>query len=118
MQNTVTYDRAAVALSLFCIAHCIALPVLAITLPFLAVFAEAEWVHRVLAVLAVLASLSVIASAHTSRTPLFLVPALTGLGLIIGGLFAENFGMDETLPTVAGGMLLAAAHIYRIFKHS
>jgi len=107
-------DRAAVALSLLCIAHCMVLPVAAIALPFLAAAAEAEWVHWVFAVLAVLASGSIVLFGHGSRTAAFLVPASSGIGLVVFGLFAEQFGIDEAIPTVIGGVLLAGAHGRRL----
>ena len=117
MNTHPTYDRAATLLSLSCVAHCVALPVIAVTLPFVAVVAEAEWIHWALTMLAIGSSGLVIAGAHGGRSPDFLVPALLGLGLIGSALFAESFGLDETPPTVIGGILLAAAHIYRLIKH-
>lgn len=110
-QNT---DRAAVALSLLCIAHCVALPVLALALPILAVVGEMEWVHWVFAVLAVLASSAVAATSAAARTPGFLIPAGLGVVLIVFGLFAEGFGVEEAIPTVIGGLLLAFAHWRRL----
>jgi len=118
MKSTLIYDRAATVLSLSCVAHCVALPVLAVSLPFLAVAAEAEWVHWVMTVLAICVSAIVIVNARASLSPAFLVPALIGIGLIASALFADEFGVDETLPTVIGGILLAAAHIYRIFTYN
>lgn len=108
-------DRLAVALSLLCIVHCIALPALAISLPFLAAAAEAEWVHWTFAILAVIASGTVAVSGPGARVAGFLVPAGLGAALVVGGLFAESFGFDETVPTVIGGVLLAGAHLRRIF---
>lgn len=108
-------DRAAVALSLLCIAHCLALPALAIALPFLAAAAEAEWLHWIFAALAVLASVSVAGTNVSARVPVFLVPAGLGAALVTFGVFAENFGVDETIPTVIGGVLLTFAHGRRIF---
>lgn len=107
-------DRAAVALSLLCIAHCVALPLLVIALPFLAVAAEAEWVHWVFAVLAVLASAMVALTSARARRLGFLVPAGLGASLVVFGLFAEGFAIDEAIPTVIGGVLLAFAHWRRL----
>jgi hypothetical protein len=114
----VKLDGAATTFSLACIAHCIALPIVAAALPFFAVLAEAEWVHWLLTALAIVASFSVIATDRSARGAQFLVPALLGITFIAGALFAERFGVDETLPTVIGGIVLAAAHIFRIFKHT
>ncbi len=94
-----------------------ALPIVAGTLPFFAAAAEAEWVHWLLAALAIVTSGTVVATGQGARSPAFLVPALIGMALVTSALFAENFGLDETLPTVIGGVLLAAAHIYRLIKH-
>lgn len=118
MQTTANFDRAAAGFSLLCIAHCVALPVFAISLPFLAAAAEAEWIHWAFTALAIIASTIVIARSPGARNAVFMVPALAGIGLITAALFAENFGMEETLPTVLGGGLLATAHIYRLFKTS
>lgn len=117
MDTVRNFDRAAAAFSLSCVAHCLALPALAIALPIFAATAEAEWIHWLLTLLAVVASGTVVVKAHDGRQPSFLIPAAIGITLISGALFAENFGIDETPPTVIGGILLAAAHTYRIIKH-
>ena len=108
-------DRAAVAFSVICILHCLALPALAVALPFFAAAAEAEWVHWVMAVLAVVASGTVAFSVQGARTPAFLMPAGIGIALLIAGLFAENLGVEEAVPTVIGGVLIAFAHLRRLF---
>ncbi len=118
MSSTIIADRAAVALSLSCVAHCVALPILAISLPFVASAAEAEWVHWLLTMLAIAASGTVIVTAHEARSPTFIVPAFIGICLISCALFAAHFGLDETLLTASGGVLLAVAHIYRLIKHN
>ena len=107
-------DRAAVALSLLCIVHCVALPLLAIALPVLAVVGEMEWVHWVFAILAVLASGSVALTSASARRLGFLLPAGLGASLVVFGLFAEGFEIDEAIPTVIGGVLLAFAHWRRL----
>lgn len=117
MSSTRNLDRVATALSLSCVAHCIALPLLAISLPILSLAAGAEWIHWALAALAIVSSGAVITTDGRARTPSFVVPASIGIFLITGALFVEKFGFDETPPTVIGGVLLAAAHIYRLFKH-
>ncbi|WP_108811853.1 MerC family mercury resistance protein [Sphingorhabdus sp. Alg231-15] len=116
MQPAFYKDRAAIALSAACVVHCIALPVLAVSSPFLAVVAQAEWLHWTMVVMAVFASMSVLMSSPSARVPAFLVPAGFGGLFITGALFAEHFGMEDTLPTIIGGGLIASAHIYRIYK--
>ncbi|MEO1730098.1 MAG: MerC domain-containing protein [Pseudomonadota bacterium] len=114
-QTSTLSDRAAVAFSVVCIIHCLALPVIAVALPFVSAIADAEWVHWVMAVLAVLASGTVALTGQGARTPGFLAPAGIGAALVVGGLFAEGFGVDEAIPTVSGGVLIAYAHLRRIF---
>ena len=116
MHSAFYKDSAAIALSTACILHCVALPVLAISAPFFAAIAEAEWVHMLMAALAILTSLSVIISSPSSRVAEFLLPAGAGGFLITAALFAERFGIGETLPTIAGGILIASAHLHRIHK--
>lgn len=116
MFSTVYKDGAAVALSTACILHCVALPVLAISTPFFAAAAEAEWVHISMATLAIMASLSVVVSSRSSRVAEFLIPVGVGGALVMGALFAEHFDVDETLPTIVGGILIASAHLRRIYK--
>lgn len=112
--DTRATDRVAVALSLLCIVHCVALPLVAVALPFLSVVSEAEWVHWAFALLAVLASGTVIVMSPSARVPRFLLPASIGACLVVSGLFAEGFGVDDALPTIVGGVLLAFAHWRRL----
>ena len=115
LQTSTLSDRAAVAFSVVCIIHCVALPVIAVALPFVSAIAEAEWVHWIMAVLAVLASGTVALTGQGARTLGFLVPAGIGAALVVSGLFAESIGVDEAIPTVIGGVLIAFAHLRRIF---
>ena len=116
MSSTPFLDRAATFVSASCIVHCLALPIVAVSSPFVAALAEAEWVHWVLTFLAFLASGSVVATSIDARTPSFVIPAGLGLMLLAFSIFAESFGIDETVPTVIGGCFLAGAHLYRLFK--
>lgn len=119
MQSTANTDRAAIALNVACIVHCLALPLLAFVLPVVGTLAEIEAIHIVLAVFAVFAAVSVPLRSADARGPGFLVPAGGGIALIIGALFAERFGLSETLPTVLGGLLLSYAHLGRLIpRHS
>ncbi len=118
MPSSSTIDRAAIALSFACVAHCVALPVIAIAAPLLSTTAEAEWVHWLLTALAIGASAIVMAKAHSGREPSFLVPALSGIGLMLAALFAEHWGLNETILTLSGGLLMAAAHIFRLIRHT
>ncbi len=117
MQTVRRLDSASIALSTLCIVHCLALPVLIVALPFLALIADAEWVHWLLAACAIAASASVLAFAPDARRPRFVVPAISGLMLISGALLLDGTRIGETIPTVIGGVLLAAAHAGRLLNH-
>ncbi len=116
MQSAFYKDGAAIALSVACVVHCVVLAVIAVSSPLLAVVAQAEWLHWTMALLALVTSMSVVITSPSARVPVFLVPAGSGAVLITSALFAEHFGFAETLPTIVGGLLLASAHIYRIYK--
>lgn len=118
MESAANIDRAAATLSLACIAHCIALPIIGAVLPFVAAVAEAEWIHWLLSSLAIAASTSVIIKAPGGRATGFVVPALLGMAALVFALFAEHLGTSETLPTVIGGALLTLAHIRRLMRHA
>ena len=106
-------DLYAVGLSTLCLLHCVALPVLAALMPVLGQAAENELVHRVLAVSAVPVSLRVIWKTRPlNRNRLFVGAALLGLALLLLPAFVEAVSAYEEPITVAGGVLLASAHIW------
>ena len=104
-------DALAIGLSGLCLVHCLALPVLASLLPMLGAWAEAAWVHWAFATTAAPVSLWALTRPHVagpSRTALALASA--GVLLLVAGA-AEVAGHGaETPVTVAGSLLLAAAH--------
>ena len=110
---TARLDLYAVGLSTLCVLHCVALPVLVALMPMVGQAAENELVHRVLAVAAVPVSLRVIWKTRPlSDNRLFVGAALLGLGLLLLGAFMEALSAYEEPITVAGGVLLASAHIW------
>lgn len=117
MELTIKSDRAATALSALCIVHCLALPLLASVMPFLAVVADAEWLHWLFAGLAIIISASVPFRDVLARNLGFLAPAGLGIAALIAGLFADQIGANETILTVIGGVLVAFAHIRRLVVH-
>ena len=110
---TARMDLYAVGLSTLCVLHCVALPVLVALMPVLGQAAENELVHRVLAVAAVPVSLRVIWKTRPlNRNRLFVAAALLGLALLLLPAFIEAVSAYEEPITVAGGVLLASAHIW------
>jgi len=111
-------DLFAIGLSTLCLIHCLALPVLASALPFVAHFAENEWVHKLLVLMAAPVSLMVVRMARsTNGGSLFIAAALAGLALLFLGAFVSAVSAYEESITVAGAVLLASAHLWRWLRH-
>lgn len=112
--STSYVDASAISVSALCIAHCLALPVFAAFLPVLGVVSEAEWVHRVLVIVALPMTLYALFRAQGTHNPVaFAVLAIPGLSLLLSGAFVESLHDYETVLTVMGAVLLATAHIWR-----
>lgn len=105
--STSLLDASAISLSGLCMAHCLALPLVAAFSPLLAAWAEAEWVH--VAVILMAAPLSAMALWRRGQRPAVIALALGGLSLM--GLGLWPFHAYETPLTVAGSLLLACAHL-------
>lgn len=103
-------DGVAMSLSGLCLVHCLALPVLAVSLPFLGVLAEAEWVHWLFVALAVPVSALALFAAPGRRAPALLAGAVAGLALLAAGAAGWPAHQYETLLTVTGGLMLATVH--------
>lgn len=111
-------DGAAVTLSGLCLLHCLALPVLVAGLPFLAQYEES---HLHAQVLVLVIPLSVFALGlgfrrHRDRR----VPVAGALGmllLVVGATVAHSkLGLTaDRLFTVAGSLVLAAAHFFNTY---
>jgi len=111
-------DLFAIGLSTLCLIHCLALPILASALPFLAHFAENELAHKLLVLMAAPVSLSVVWMARSIRgSGLFVAAALVGLGLLFLGAFVSAVSAYEEPITIAGAVLLACAHSWRWLRH-
>lgn len=111
-------DLGAMTLSGACLVHCLALPVLAISLPVAGLWADAEWLHQVFVGLAVLASGgAMLAELQHRRGAVFIAQAALGLALLALGAFVEALHDYETVLTVAGALILALAHVWRLRRH-
>lgn len=102
-------DASAISLSGLCLAHCLALPLVAALSPLAATWAEAEWVHGVAIGLA--APLSVFAFWSRRQEPRIFGLALIGLALLAMGALHWPTQALETPITVGGSLLLAGAHL-------
>ncbi|MEM1105092.1 MAG: MerC domain-containing protein [Pseudomonadota bacterium] len=108
-----SYDVGAVGLSSLCLVHCLALPVLSAVSPVFGTMAEAEWIHQVLVLIALPIS---IAAMVRGGGRVFIALASAGLALLVASAFVEALHDYETPLTVLGASLLAAGHLWRLFR--
>ncbi|MEO0630075.1 MAG: MerC domain-containing protein [Planctomycetota bacterium] len=109
-------DVYAASIAMLCLAHCLALPLLISSLSLAVPFAESEVVHKVLVLIAAPATfLAIYADAGTAGRRVFMGAALFGLALLFAGAFLPALEAHEQTVTVAGSVILAAAHIWRAF---
>lgn len=113
-----TLDLSAVGLSILCLIHCLALPALSLLLPVLGVFARAEWIHVAFVLVAAPVAVLAFVDLRTRRPRSWRLLSIAGGGLLLmlAGA-AELPSADYERPmTVAGGLLLAIAHIANLHR--
>ncbi|MBS0331153.1 MAG: MerC domain-containing protein [Proteobacteria bacterium] len=110
--NSRLLDGSAMGLSTLCLAHCLALPLVASALPAAGAWAHAPWVHVALIALAApLAAAALLRRVHGRWPPAALV-ALggAGVGLLAWGAFGP--ARSEVAVTVFGASTLVVAHLW------
>lgn len=111
-------DRWGIMISSACLVHCLALPLLGAMLPLFAASLPAdEWVHPLL--LGTALPVTGLALLRGYRRHRLARPALLGclgLGLITAALFSGAHDVEAVL-TVAGGLLVATAHLLNWRSH-
>ncbi len=113
-----TTDVMAITISSLCVLHCLAVPIIAATLPIFAALEETEWLHKLLVMLS--APVTGFALMQTRKhfiDPIFLSAAVLGLGVLVISAFLERFHPQEQIMTVAGAGLLIFAHAWRWRRH-
>ncbi|MEM7099148.1 MAG: MerC domain-containing protein [Pseudomonadota bacterium] len=112
------WDVAAASLSSLCVLHCLGLPLFVVLLPVASQFGDDHFVHILMVAAAAPVTLWVVLNEMTAdRNEVFIACALTGLGLLIAAVAVPTFEPFETPITLAGGGLLATAHIWRWYQH-
>lgn len=103
-------DMASMVLSALCVVHCVALPFIALGIPFLGSFTQADWVHKLLVMMA--APLSLWAITYSRAWKKWPVTALMcgGLVLLTLAAFVPALHEVEAMVTVIGAVMIAAAH--------
>lgn len=111
-------DKTGIALSFFCLIHCLVLPILIGIFPIISSlnFITDETFHLLLLVLILpIAMISLLLGCFKHRNFKVLIPAGLGVLLLILGI---NFHEYEKLLTIFGGLFLASSHIinYKLCK--
>jgi len=115
MNTQAIFDKGAIALSLVCAVHCLALPVLAVMTPaIMGYFITDEAFHRWLAFVVIPISLFALTmGCRRHRSLMVVILGASGMAVL---LFTALFGHDvlgeagEKLATLIGAGLIAAAH--------
>lgn len=106
-------DGAAASVSLLCLVHCLALPLLIAALPALSqVLAVPEGFHRGVALVALPASsVALLSGFRRHRNIRALALAAVGLGAIGWGAFGAKSAGAELAATVFGSVIVSVAHV-------
>lgn len=109
-------DGFAISASLLCLIHCLALPLMILTLPFMAVaLGGSEWFHPVILMFAIPTSLYALLSGFREHGHLkSLIFGVIGILCLFFGLWIEHLALAETVLAVIGSLFLAAGHLQNI----
>lgn len=112
-QRQTWLDGAAAGVSLLCLVHCLALPLLIAALPALSqMLAVPEGFHRGVALIALPASaVALLSGFRRHRSARAMVLAAVGLSAIGWGAFGAESAAAELLATVFGSVAVSAAHV-------
>ena len=103
-------DRMAIGLSLACVIHCLALPIVLVAVPnFLAIYVDSEYFHLLMVFFAIpisIYALNLGCKDHKHKEFIFI--GVTGLIFLLSALLVGE-EMEQAL-TVAGASFLALAH--------
>ena len=112
-------DLYAAALSLLCLLHCLALPLMASILPVAGHLSENELIHQVLVTLAAPVTLWAVWTSlpkAASAWP-FIASATFGLALLLLAGFVHAVAAYESWLTIVGALCLGLAHLWRWSQH-
>lgn len=111
-------DLTAISISSLCLIHCLIVPLTAAVLPIFAVIEEAEWLHRLLVMLAApVSAIAIIQMRKHYIGPVFIIAASFGLTMLFMAAFLERFHPQEKIMTFIGAASLIFAHIWRWRGH-
>ncbi len=106
-------DQAAIGLSALCLIHCLAFPLIVLALPVAGeILPNQWWVHPAIFLLAApMATVALVRGWRQHRDHRPIVIGGVGLSLLGVGLMAAEGSTAEIVFTVAGGAVVATAHL-------
>jgi len=107
MKTTLALDRGGVIISSLCLIHCLFFPLLSTFLPLFGAWSDIEWIHKLLVIMALPLSMTLIVRPETTLRRLL---AILGIFLLIAGAFVESLHKFEVTITVIGAIFLGLAH--------
>jgi predicted neutral ceramidase superfamily lipid hydrolase len=110
-------DIASMSLSGLCVIHCLALPFVIVALPFLGIFANNDWVHPILVIIAAPLSLWAIISSSAWRKWKISLLVAAGITLLALAAFVPGLSANEVTLSVIGALCIAAAHALNYLHH-
>lgn len=109
------FDRSAIGVSILCMVHCLALPVLVILFPLgiFAVLAENHWHWLFLALAAPISLLALLRTSPHVRDSKFAIGVVLGIALLAVGVWAAEH-IWQVIFSVLGATSLFAAHVHNL----
>lgn len=112
-------DGAAVALSMLCILHCLALPLIVAGLPFLAQFAETHLHAQVLVLVVPLSVVALAVGFRRHRDARIVGGGALGMLLLVAGATVAHDQLGivaDRAFTISGSLVLATAHFFNSYR--
>ena len=114
-------DQGAIGLSALCLVHCLAFPLIVLALPVASeILPRQWWVHPAIFLLAVpMATVALVRGWQQHRDHRPVAIGGVGLAMLAVGLMAAEGSATEIIFTVAGGAIVATAHLLnrRLGRH-
>ena len=108
--NSKWLDIASMGLSALCVAHCLLLPFAVAALPMFGALAQNDWAHRALVLMAIPMSILAVRQSNAWLKTEVTLPMAGGLFLLASAAFVPALHDHETMLSVFGALLVAAAH--------
>ena len=111
-------DLSSIGLSVLCLVHCLALPVLVAVLPAFSQVLAADWVHMGLVCLAIPLTIWALYQSGGWHRQVVVILAVSGLMLLALAAFVAELHDYEIAMSILGALLVASAHALNTYLHA